>query len=178
LRKLDDEMMRRLDDEMMRRLDDEMMRRLDDEMIGSTSLFQPLIIQPRSSQQLHGIFIHNFLASLTSFPQNDEEIALTLQYVEENCKEELMVVFNRILKDKLLSSYFSPNVKVLNETSILFPDGNLMRPDRVVFLEERVAVIDYKTGAPNALHKEQIDKYCAAIRAMGYEEVEGLVLYI
>ena len=68
--------------------------------------------------------------------------------------------------------------KVLNETSILLPNGNLVRPDRIVFLEGRVVVIDYKTGEPHASHKEQIDQYCEAIRAMGYGEVEGRILYV
>ena len=77
-----------------------------------------------------------------------------------------------------MSPYFAPEVKVLNETSILFPNGNLLRPDRVVFLEDKVAVIDYKTGEANAAHKEQIDQYCDAIRAMGYSNVEGHILYV
>ena len=82
------------------------------------------------------------------------------------------------MKDKSLAPFFAPQVKVLNETSILFPNGNLLRPDRVVFLEGKVVVIDYKTGEPNASHKEQVDQYCEAIRKMGYEHVEGVVLYI
>jgi hypothetical protein len=85
---------------------------------------------------------------------------------------------NKILNDKILQPYFAPNVKVLNETSILFPNGNLLRPDRVVFLEDQIVVIDYKTGGASLAHKEQIDQYCDAIRAMGYEKVEGRILYI
>jgi ATP-dependent exoDNAse (exonuclease V) beta subunit len=115
---------------------------------------------------------------LASFPQNEKEIALTVQSVEEPYKADLVAIFSKMLSDPSLAPYFAPNVKVLNETSILFPDGNLLRPDRVVFLEGKVVVIDYKTGEPHASHKEQIDQYCAAIRNMGYEEVEGKVLYV
>ncbi|MDR2971099.1 MAG: PD-(D/E)XK nuclease family protein [Bacteroidales bacterium] len=82
------------------------------------------------------------------------------------------------MNDKTLAPYFASNAKVLNETSILFPNGNLLRPDRVVLFEDCAVVIDYKTGEPNASHKEQIDRYCEAIREMGYENVEGKVLYI
>jgi len=114
---------------------------------------------------------------LSSFPQNDEEIELVVQNVDEAYREDLTRFFNKILNDKTLSPYFAPSVKVLNETSILLPDGNLVRPDRVVFLEEKVVVIDYKTGAPHASHKEQIEQYCEAIREMGYNNVEGCVLY-
>ncbi|MCL2290985.1 MAG: UvrD-helicase domain-containing protein [Bacteroidetes bacterium] len=133
---------------------------------------------PHTTQQLRGIFIHNFLSSLTTFPQNEKEIDWVVQNVEEAYKKDLANIFYKILNDKSLSPYFVSEVKVLNETSILFPNGNLLRPDRVVFLEDRTAVIDYKTGEPNASHKEQLEQYCEAIRAMGYGNVEGHILYV
>jgi len=153
---------------------------------GSACSYSSTEVQPQpnvqpittSSQQLRGIFIHNFLSSLTTFPQNEKEINLIVQNVEETYKKDLANVFHKIVTDKSLSPYFIPGAKVLNETSILFPNGNLLRPDRVVFLEDKVAVIDYKTGEPNASHKEQIEQYCEAIRAMGYENVEGNILYV
>ena len=176
VKRLDDEMAKRLDNEMAKRLDDKTIRQLDD-----TSSPHHLIIlssnhliAPHTSQ---GIIIHSFLASLSSFPQNDDEIKLAVQHIDEAYREDLTRFFNKILNDKTLSPYFAPNVKVLNETSILLPDGNLVRPDRVVFLEDKVVVIDYKTGAPHASHKEQIEQYCEAIREMGYSNVEGCVLY-
>jgi len=142
--------------------------------------FSPFSLSPLTTEnphQLRGIFIHNLLSSLSNFPQNEEEIEAVTQNIEETYRQEVAHIFRKILNDKSLSPYFAPDVKVLNETSILLPNGNLMRPDRVVFLEGRVVVIDYKTGEPHASHKEQIDQYCEAIRAMGYEEVEGRILY-
>ena len=142
--------------------------------------FSPFLLFPLTNtpQQLRGIFIHNFLSSLTTFPQNEKEIEAIAQNVEESYRQDVTDIFHKILNDKSLSPYFAPDVKVLNETSILFPNGNLLRPDRVVFLANEVMVIDYKTGEFNASHKEQIDEYCEAIRAMGYEHVEGRILYI
>jgi len=137
-----------------------------------------LIISSSHHLTEYGLFIHSFLSSLTSFPQNGKEIELAVQNVNETYREDLVDIFRKIMNDESLAPYFAPGVKVMNETSILFPDGNLLRPDRVVFLEGKVVVIDYKTGAPNASHKEQIDRYCEAIREMGYEDVEGRVLYI
>jgi len=141
---------------------------------GLTVLNMPVEI---SKEQQRGNFIHQFLSTLTVFPQNESEIMAVTKEVEGLYKEDLVHIFNQIIDDKSLHPYFSPEVKVLNETSILFPNGNLLRPDRVVFLEDRVVVIDYKTGDPQATHKEQIEHYCDAIRAMGYAEVEGKVLY-
>jgi hypothetical protein len=133
------------------------------------------IIKPEAE---FGIFVHNFLSSLTTFPQNENEIEAVTQNIEGKYKNDIANIFHKILNDKSLYPYFSSDVKVLNETSILFPNGNLVRPDRVVFLEDKVVIIDYKTGEPHASHKEQIDLYCEAVRAMGFENVEGNVLYI
>ncbi|MCL2245521.1 MAG: UvrD-helicase domain-containing protein [Lentimicrobiaceae bacterium] len=168
---------------------DEVMRRLDDDancyLSPLTSHSSPHIphssfltsySSPLSAQ--YGITIHNFLSSLSSFPQNGEEIEMALRDVEEVFREDLAIFFNKILEDKVIAPCFAPEVKVLNETSILFPDGNLLRPDRVVFLEDKVVVIDYKTGEPHASHKEQVDQYGEAIRKMGHENVEGHILYI
>jgi ATP-dependent exoDNAse (exonuclease V) beta subunit len=142
--------------------------------------FSPLTAYrlPLTASQIRGIYIHSFLSSLTVFPQTETEIEEVVKDVEETYKEDIANIFHKILNNPQLQPYFAPEVKALNETSILFPNGNLLRPDRVVFLQGRVVVIDYKTGEPTASHKEQIDQYCEAIREMGYEEVEGRVLYI
>jgi len=134
--------------------------------------------QNTTADQQRGIFIHNFLSSLQSFPQSEKEIEIIVQNAEENYKEDLVSIFYKILNDKTLQPCFAPNVRVLNETSILFPNGNLLRPDRVVFLEDKVVVIDYKTGEANAAHKEQIEQYCDAIRDMGYKNVEEKIFYV
>jgi ATP-dependent exoDNAse (exonuclease V) beta subunit len=134
-------------------------------------------ILPSALQQERGIYIHNFLSSLVVFPQNEKEIELTVQKVEEIYRENLIGILKKILNDNSLKPYFEPNIKGLNETSILLPNGNLLRPDRVVFLEDKVVVIDYKTGEPHASHKEQIDRYCDVIREMGYKDVEGRILF-
>ncbi|MCL2167554.1 MAG: UvrD-helicase domain-containing protein [Lentimicrobiaceae bacterium] len=137
-----------------------------------------IVVYNKSKEQQKGIYIHNFLSELKIFPQNEKEIDFAVQKVDEMYREDLVQIFYKILNDKKLQPYFDPHVKVMNETSILFPNGNLLRPDRVVFLKDKVVVIDYKTGESHASHKEQIDQYCDAIRAMGYENVEGVVLYI
>jgi len=132
-----------------------------------------------TNEQQRGIFIHNFLSTLTVFPQNETEIAQIIQYVDDRYKEDMSRIFHNILNNKVLKPYWAQNVKVLNETSILLPSGNILRPDRVVFLEDgKIVVIDYKTGSPNDSHQEQIEQYCNAISDMGYKHVEGHVLYI
>ena len=57
-------------------------------------------------------------------------------------------------------------------------DGNLGRPDRVVFAEGETFVVDFKTGTPVPQNVVQVRGYCKAIAAMGYPAVSGWLVYL
>ncbi|MFM7731003.1 MAG: UvrD-helicase domain-containing protein, partial [Flavobacteriales bacterium] len=63
------------------------------------------------------------------------------------------------------------------EREICCTDGKILRPDRIVVLENLVQVIDYKTGARKEDHKKQVQKYCETIQSMFNKPVEGYLLY-
>ena len=86
--------------------------------------------------------------------------------------------FARIMSDAELRPCFAEGVRVSNEVTILDANGKEHRPDRVAFFDKRVVVIDYKTGQPHEQYQKQIDEYCALLRNMGYENVEGKLLYV
>ena len=69
--------------------------------------------------------------------------------------------------------------EIKNEVSILFGNGLSKRPDRVIFQQDRVIVIDYKFGEQiNPSHYQQINTYLKLIRQMGYQQVEGFLWYV
>ena len=41
----------------------------------------------------------------------------------------------------------------------------------------RVVVLDYKFGKPDPAHHRQMNRYVAALKRMGYIQVEGRLLY-
>ncbi len=125
-----------------------------------------------------GTFVHDFLSGLAGFPQTEEEFDHCLVEVPEAKKPRLRAAYRHIMEDAALRPCFAPGVKVLNEVNILDDAHREHRPDRVVFLEDKVVVIDYKTGSPHPQYQKQIDEYCALLRNMGYENVEGRLLYV
>lgn len=129
-------------------------------------------------KQVFGTQIHDYLANLKQFPQNEAEVETWVSQVPKEQQEILRNTFRQILQDEELRRCFAPDVKVLNETGILSPDGNLWRPDRIVFLTDKVVVIDYKTGKPDTKYQNQIDNYANLLQQMGYERVEGRILYL
>ena len=64
-----------------------------------------------------------------------------------------------------------------NEEEILLSNGRVIRPDRLIFKENKVTIIDYKTGLENNTHKKQVLEYKTEIENMGYK-VKCLLIYI
>lgn len=140
-----------------------------------------MVYEPEISEddpRTEGTFVHDFLSHLTDFPQTEDAVEQCIAEVEKAKKPRLREAFARIMSDAELRPCFAQGVRVSNEVTILDADGKEHRPDRVVFFADRVVVIDYKTGSPHEQYQKQIDEYCALLRNMGYENVEGKLLYV
>lgn len=140
---------------------------------------QLLSVSDRSYKQELGVFIHDYLSKIETFPQSEEELAVIIDNVEnETDRQILRSVLLKIMNDASLQPYFAPGVEVMNETTIMNCDGQLRRPDRIVFLDDEVMVIDYKTGKENEEYQAQLDEYCDLLRQMGFNNVRSLLLYL
>lgn len=131
-----------------------------------------------NEEQQRGIFIHQFLSELKRFPENEADIDLLIQETPEMYQEYLKKLLIKLIQETEFAPYFKNDLSVLNETSIISTDGTLLRPDRVIFGEDEVVVIDYKTGTPLPKHQEQIDLYCTKLKQMGYPKVVGKLIYL
>ena len=71
--------------------------------------------------------------------------------------------------------------RVRNETDILQgSEAGVVssRPDRVVFREDGVDIIDYKFGRPEKKYETQVGSYAALYREIGYPDVRAYLWYI
>jgi ATP-dependent exoDNAse (exonuclease V) beta subunit len=140
---------------------------------------QLLSVSDRSYKQELGVFIHDFLSKIETFPQTEEELAEIIDNVENETDQQILrSVLLKIMNDASLQPYFAPGVEVMNETTIMNCDGQLRRPDRIVFLDDEVMVIDYKTGKENEAYQLQLEEYCGLLREMGYKNVKSMLLYV
>ena len=131
-----------------------------------------------NEEQERGIYVHQFLSDLKRFPENQSEIHELIIETPEKYHDYIQQLLERLIGDIEYSPYFQNHLNVLNETSIISTDGTILRPDRVIFMEDHVMVIDYKTGAPSEKHQEQIEQYCIKLQEMGYSNVMGKLLYL
>lgn len=131
-----------------------------------------------TEEQERGIQIHDFLSTLRDFPQTETQIDEMIAHLSPAIQPYLKTALLKLISDIEYASYFKPHVEALNETTIISETGELLRPDRVVFVDNQVVVIDYKTGSPSIKHQEQIDQYCDTLKLMGYSNVEGKLIYL
>ena len=93
-------------------------------------------------------------------------------------KETLWRKVNKLLSNPKISSFYKPGPKVLNEQDILVKDGKTFRPDRLIIIDDKIVIIDYKTGKEEKHHIKQLNNYESIIKKMGYRNVEKYLLYL
>ncbi|MHA8098633.1 UvrD-helicase domain-containing protein [Aquirufa aurantiipilula] len=110
-----------------------------------------------------GEIIHKQLENLKSF----EDVQL----------KDVLPEIVELLEIDEIKQFFIPGELFISEEDILLPDGNVIRPDRVIKKKESLIVVDYKTGKKEEKHLTQVNSYCEALRKMGYVDVQGAIIY-
>jgi len=87
------------------------------------------------------------------------------------------ILINLIEKSEM-SIYYEDDLVVFNEREILTKEGGKRVPDRVVFKGNKATVIDYKTGAFDLKHEEQVKEYASLLQEMNYEIDKKLLVYL
>ena len=129
----------------------------------------------------YGTLMHKLLSNIRT--QKDITQAIN-QYRQEGVIDEqeaqtLHTRLSHLLNQPEVKPWYDEAAEIKNEVSILFGNGLSKRPDRVIFQQDRVIVIDYKFGEQiNPSHYQQINTYLKLIRQMGYQQVEGFLWYV
>ena len=134
----------------------------------------------------YGVLMHRAFSHIATINDVDKAIA---KLVDDGFLPDNEIQRNSI-KEKITEALQQPNVskwfdgswRLLNEANLLLPattSTQQLRPDRVMFRNDEVVVIDYKFGK-NKLEKytQQIQNYINTIKQMGYTNIKGYCWYI
>lgn len=99
-------------------------------------------------------------------------------YVNEKEYQEISVLLDHLWKNERINEWFSRNWLVKTEVPVLPRSGAVNRMDRVMIRNNKAVVIDYKTGIPRIDDKRQVTMYKEILQDMGYNPVEGYLLYL
>lgn len=95
-----------------------------------------------------------------------------------NQMSELKPIITTIVKHNQLKPYFNSNLTIFIEKDIITAQGEIVRPDRIIIDKNKAVILDYKTGAEDQKHKEQLNKYQKALEDMSFEVVKKILVYI
>jgi ATP-dependent helicase/nuclease subunit A len=141
-------------------------------------------------ERLRGEFVHRVLYFIEGV---DEDIEPELDRIIKKVNEELKTDYPLVgMKNNLLEFLVHEEIKpyfdtvadkvIKKEQGFSDPRGNLFRMDRVIFEEDRVSVIDYKTGTDKKFEKEyisQMKNYLRILREIYPDKkVEGVIAYV
>ncbi|MBP5190504.1 MAG: UvrD-helicase domain-containing protein [Bacteroidales bacterium] len=131
----------------------------------------------------YGIVIHNLLAQIIT-PDDIPQVVSSYAHSNHIPPQDADAILQRI--QRMVSNpenrrYFDPEYTVRCEAPIAI-NGTTRRPDRIVFAHDQTWVVDFKTGTRNdESHKKyqrQVAEYADALTAMGYPNVQPVIIYL
>lgn len=129
----------------------------------------------------YGNIVHEILAFVKDKSDIDLAVTKSLEngLITFDQVEQVLQTLKEIVNHPELSICFDGNQTVLNEQTIVQKEGRILKPDRIVFLENKEAyLLDYKTGAVNTKYQNQIQEYQDAIEDLGYKVLKKALVYI
>jgi CRISPR/Cas system-associated exonuclease Cas4 (RecB family) len=92
--------------------------------------------------------------------------------------EALKTELNDLFADPEIGSWFDGTYRVVNERNILTGESGIKRPDRIMIGNDRVVVVDYKSGdVESEKYKYQLQSYIRALKGCGFQHVSGYIWY-
>ena len=135
----------------------------------------------RAKRRNWGILVHQVLSHIRTLDDVPHAVdnALLAGDIERKERRTLERKLTEIFEIDTVKEWFDPThaQQVFAESPIITETG-VLRPDRVMVLENRVVVIDFKTGRKNKAHALQLIKYKEVIRGMGYKNIDAYLLYV
>jgi len=127
----------------------------------------------------YGKLMHLIFQNITTHKDIDK--AVMMQYHEgllsseeaETLKEEI----RKIISDDKVKFWFDGTYKVLNEDALLTEKGNIRIPDRVLFSEKEIIVIDFKFGEHHEKYLIQILEYKELLEDIYKKNVHAYLFY-
>lgn len=132
-----------------------------------------------------GKLVHDILSKINTIEDAETILQNYIDEgsIDESMAESLLQQFEKIIDIKEIKSAYSKEAVVRNEMEILvvnnFGGNEILRPDRYAELDDKVILIDYKTGEHHEEYYEQMRNYIIALQGMGIKkDIEAYLLYL
>lgn len=134
-----------------------------------------------SPERQNGLLLHSILEKIKNIDQARPLLEKMQNQGLLNSSQILSLenAITQIQQNPTINAWFSAPWQVLNEKTILTPQGQSYRPDRVITQGSQATVIDYKFGnIKAATHKAQVTNYMTLLQKMSYTQITGFLWYV
>lgn len=133
------------------------------QMRGAAELGQELF----SAAQREGIRTHELISRV----KHKSDLSQILDAPER-------ILITQLTEHPDMADWFEERWRVDTEVSILLPNGEAKRIDRINRTNEETVVIDFKTGVSRANDQRQVQSYMHILAEMGYPKISGFLVYL
>jgi len=128
----------------------------------------------------YGSLIHEILAQIYTVEDIEPSLASFWHKgrLTDEEREELEQKLKSIIISDEMEVYFKTGTKVKNEASLIDSTGELLRPDKMIFLDQKVIILDYKSGSEKPEHIKQLENYAREVERISKQAVEANLYYL
>lgn len=147
----------------------------------SVDFFSDGEVGVEASTRVRGTVLHNILSKVIVPDDLDGAIesAFLKGEINEDDKVKIKVLLAKGIDEAKARGWFPDDPSLVrNEASLLDTDGQVYRPDRVIFSDSGVTIVDYKFAEQKESYLRQIGRYAAIYRRMGYNNVSATLWYV
>ncbi len=136
------------------------------------------------TKQLMAIEFGNVMHEILSFVKTANDIPLAIMKAIENGlivhsqSEDVKAILKEVVHHPELADFFTENVSVFGEQSIIAKNMPTIKPDRVAVRDGMAWLLDYKTGVHLPKYETQLTQYQEALERMGLQVVKKVLVYI
>ncbi len=159
--------------------------------IPSDLWYNHLIIAPVESRKmesltadyprLYGEVIHEILSEINTIDDVENVVNLYLLkgLVDKVEIPDLIIKIKKTIEHPDIAAYYQKGLHIKNESEIFdFNTNKIFRPDRIVIINNKLVIIDYKTGEKRKEHYKQLENYATIFLDMGYDKIEKKLVYL
>jgi len=128
----------------------------------------------------YGNLLHEILSKIKTSSEVEDVLSFLKNQgdLTQGSYKNIEDIILKIVNHSELKKYFADDVVVFNEKEMISRNKEIMIPDRLVFIHNKVTIIDYKTGKQVDAHQKQINKYAQQLSELNYTIDKKLLVYI
>ena len=135
----------------------------------------------RAKAREEGNKIHQIMSMVSDIESLDFAIDQSIfkGIIRQDEKKTYLNMIKQVVEHTELKKFYHSPYKVRNESDILTSNGKRLRPDRLVFSNEKtVSILDYKTGSYHSFYDEQLNQYEKTLINSGFSVEFKLLVFL